>query len=227
MICAVLLWGNLSTQPFQIEWFILAQTGAWLLTIFVGFSVLKNKIRHWKLRFNPLFWKAILKQSYPFALVFLLMTIYTRVDKVMIERMLSNGASEAGIYAAGYRLLDACNMIGYLFAGLLLPMFASMLKQKESVQALVNLSFQMIVAGAMTVAISVCFFSEELMFLLYDHATIYYAEVMRYLLLSFIAMAGIYIYSTLLTAHANLKKMNWLFVLSIILNVSLNFILIQ
>jgi O-antigen/teichoic acid export membrane protein len=226
-LCSVLLWGGFTEKPFQIEWLIWAQTIAWTVTAIVLFFILHQKVKSWNLKFNPTFWKAILKQSYPFALVFLLMTIYTRVDKVMIERMLLEGKTESGIYAAGYRLLDAANMIGYLFAGLLLPMFAGMLKRKENVQSLVDLSFQMIIAGAMTVAISICFFREEIMFLLYDNATIYYADIMKYLILSFIAVAGVYIYSTLLTANASLKKMNWLFFFSIIINVGLNYILIQ
>jgi O-antigen/teichoic acid export membrane protein len=205
-LCSVLLWGGFTEKPFQIEWLIWAQTIAWTVTAIVLFFILHQKVKSWNLKFNPTFWKAILKQSYPFALVFLLMTIYTRVDKVMIERMLLEGKTESGIYAAGYRLLDAANMIGYLFAGLLLPMFAGMLKRKENVQSLVDLSFQMIIAGAMTVAISICFFREEIMFLLYDNATIYYADIMKYLILSFIAVAGVYIYSTLLTANASLKK---------------------
>jgi len=227
IICAALLWGNFTEKPFQIEWLIWSQTVTLILTALVAFSLLKNKVKRWNLKWNPTFWKAILKQSYPFALVFLLMTVYTRVDKVMIERMLENGTTEAGIYAAGFRLLDAASMLGYLFAGLLLPMFSSMLKKKENVQLLVDMSFQLIMAGAITLAISVFFFREDIMFLLYDNATIYWTEVMQYLILSFIAIAGIYIYSTLLTANASLKKMNYLFAISIILNITLNFIFIQ
>ena len=123
-VCSVLLWSSFFESNFEIVWFIWAQTLTWALTALVAFFVLRSKIKKWFLRFDFTFWKQILKQSYPFALVFLLMTIYTRVDKVMIERLLINGNIEAGIYAAGYRLLDASNMIGFLFAGLLLPMFS-------------------------------------------------------------------------------------------------------
>ena len=227
IFCALLLWGHIAGQPFQIEWLIWAQSLAWLITAITILLILHKKVSTWRLRFNPTFWMAILKKSYPFAVVFLLMTIYTRIDKVMIERILADGVTEAGIYAAGYRLFDAANMLGYLFAGLLLPMFAGMLKRGENVQSLVHLSFQMIIAGAMTGAIAICFFREEIMFLLYDNATVYYADIMQYLILSFIAVAGIYIYSTLLTANASLKKTNGLFALSIILNSVLNYLLIQ
>jgi hypothetical protein len=41
--------------------------------------------------------------------------------------MLPDGKIQSSIYASAYRLLDAANMIAYLFAGLLLPLFARML----------------------------------------------------------------------------------------------------
>ncbi|MCR9288912.1 MAG: oligosaccharide flippase family protein [Bacteroidetes bacterium] len=235
IICAVLLWGNLFESPFQLEWFIWAQTASWGLTGLVCFLVLRkysrdriNTFFKWsQFTFHPRLVISILKQTYPFALVVLLMTIYTRIDSVMIERMLPNGRQQADVYAAAYRLLDAVNVFGVLFAGLLLPMFANLLKKEESVQPLVDLSIKLIWAGAIPLAIGTYFFREEIMFLLYTNATINHGEVLGYLILTFIAVSGIYIYSTLLTANASLKKMNWLFVFSIIINVILNYFLIQ
>lgn len=62
--------------------------------------------------------------------------------------------------------------------------------------------------------------------LLYVEATPYWGETAGWLLFSFIAMTGTYIYGTLLTANGNLKKMNYIFVGSIALNVALNLLLI-
>src|ERR1019366_9241981 len=87
----------------------------------------------------------ILKKSLPFAILMMLMACYNRLDTVMLERMLPDGAKQVGIYAHGFRLLDAANMIGFLFAGLLLPIFSRMLKYKESVEALVKLSFLLLI----------------------------------------------------------------------------------
>lgn len=235
IFCSILLWGNLFQSPFQLEWFIWAQTLAWIITLSICIWVLRNhwqKIKTFRIRRRDFKIKkallfAILKQTYPFALVVFLMTVYTRIDSVMIERMLPNGRQEADVYAAAYRLLDAANMIGFLFAGLLLPMFSSLLKKNENVQSLVDLSIKFIWAGAIPVSIGTYFFREEIMIFLYTNATPYHGEVLGYLILTFIAVSGIYIYSTLLTANASLRKMNWLFVISIILNVGLNYFLIQ
>jgi O-antigen/teichoic acid export membrane protein len=70
-----------------------------------------------------------IRNSFPYALLVLLMTVYGRVDSVVIERVLPNGGEAAGIYAQAFRLLDAANMFPFLFAGLLLPIFSRMIKE--------------------------------------------------------------------------------------------------
>lgn len=101
----------------------------------------------------------ILKKSYPFAILVLLMTFYNRLDAVMIERVLGGdvGAYEAGIYAKGFRLLDSANMIAYLFSVQLLPVFSRMIKYKENVEQLAKLAFTLLLTPAFIVAIG-CFF---------------------------------------------------------------------
>ncbi len=62
-ICAVLLWGNVTSTPFQIEWFIWAQTAAYVLTAFLTFIILAKKATFRPLKWNPVFSLMILKQS--------------------------------------------------------------------------------------------------------------------------------------------------------------------
>ena len=224
LICAYLLWGI--DQAFQIEWFVYAQTLSLLITAIVAFSIVYKKLLFFKWTFKPAFLYLILKKSYPYALAIFLMTVYTRIDFVMIERLLPDGEKESGIYASAYRLLDAANIVGLLFAGLLLPMFAKVLKEKTSVQPLLRLSIQLILNGAITLAIAVFFFRQEIIFLLYDDASIYAANILGVLLFTFIAVSGIYIYGTLLTANNSLTKLNRIFAISVGLNIFLNFILI-
>jgi len=234
LFCAILLWGGDWRADFRIEWFVWAQTLAWSLTAAVCLAVLwphlsrvGRQIRDLRLFYvnRPLV-IAILKQTYPYALVVFLMTLYTRIDGVMIERMLPDGRVQADIYAAAYRLLDAVNMIGFLFAGLLLPMFSGLLKSGKPVWPLVGLSWRVIWSGAVPIAFGVFLFRDDIMHLLYTNATPAHGTVMGYLILSFIAVSGIYIFSTLLTAGGNLRRMNQLFVIGILLNVGLNAALI-
>jgi O-antigen/teichoic acid export membrane protein len=159
----------------------------------------------------------------------LLMTFYNRIDGVMLERLLPFrvGATEAGIYASAYRLLDAANMIAFLFAGLLLPIFALMIKMKQDVQEMVDLSFSLLVIPAMIVSCCCAFFSFEWMDLLYRGEHIEEsATVFRILMCCFVPISATYIYGTLLTANGSLRQLNIMASTGMLLNVLLNFFLI-
>lgn len=226
ILCSFLLWSSWIETPFQIEWFVYAQTFTLFLTALISFSLVFNKLPYFKLKFNPAFLLLILKKSYPFALAIFLMTIYTRIDFVMIERLLPDGEMETGIYASAYRLLDASNVLGLLFAGLLLPMSARLLKAKKSIRPILRLSVQMILCGAITLAIATWFFRNDIMFLLYDDASVYSANILGVLMFTFIIVSGSYIYGTFLTANNSLTKMNKIFAVSVLLNIVFNFLLI-
>ena len=154
------------------------------------------------------------------------MTFYNRIDSVMIERMLSNGAEQAGIYAQAYRLLDAANMIAYLFSGLLLPMFSHMLKHKKPIEELAELSFSFIAVPAIMVMACGVFYSHDLMGLLYHEHVEESAVVFMLIINCFLAISSVYIFGTLLTANGNLKQLNMVALSGMLLNIALNFILI-
>jgi O-antigen/teichoic acid export membrane protein len=171
----------------------------------------------------------ILKKSYPYAVLVMLMTFYNRIDGVMLERILPFriGAHEAGIYASAYRLLDASNMIAFLFAGLLLPIFARMIKLQQNVEEMVRLAFSLLVIPAIIVACCSYFFSFEIMNLLYKGAHVEdSASVFRVLMCCFIPISSTYIFGTLLTANGNLKQLNIMATFGIVINIVLNIILI-
>lgn len=226
ILCGILLYTPYFKNQFQIEWFVYAQMTTLAISSSIAFFVVRKHIKKLRFRFNKPFLLLILKESYPYALVIFLMTVYSRIDGVMIERMLETGKAEAGIYAAAYRLLDAVNMIGFLFAGLLLPMFARMIKAKEPFTDLLKLSFGLIWAGAISLSIPTFFFKNEIMDFLYLEATPYWGQVLGILILTFIAVSGTYIWGSLLTANGDLKRMNLIFVVGILLNVVLNYFFI-
>jgi O-antigen/teichoic acid export membrane protein len=94
-ICSVLLWGNVTDTPFQIKWFVYAQTAAYSITAFVAFILVLIRSGKIKIKFDRQFSMAILKQSYPYAILALLMASYNRFDAILLERMLGNGSLQA------------------------------------------------------------------------------------------------------------------------------------
>lgn len=224
ILCGYLLW--YSTVDFSIEWFVLSHSFSLFISFVIGFLFLLPHLHFRKVRVRLSFMLMILRKSLPYALVLLLMTLYTRIDAVMIERLLPNGRFEAGVYAAGFRLLDAANLLGILFAGLLLGMFSKMIRAGEPVNDLVKLSFSILWSISVLVSVVSFFYSDQIMRLLYENADSYWGEVFSILMLNYIAFSTAYIYGTLLTANGNLREMNILFAGGVVINITLNYLLI-
>ncbi len=225
-ICSILLWGHWTKEPFRISWFIYAQTFSYVLTTIIALAVLLSKSGKIKINFNLNYGLRILRQSYPYALLILLMSFFNRIDSVMMERILPDGKEQAGIYAQAFRLLDAVVMFAYLFAGLLLPMFSRMLKNKEAIGPLLKLSFSLLIIPAITLVTVSVFYGEELMNLLYHEHVEVSSRIFIRLIFAFLFISTTYIFGTLLTANGSLKQLNILAGITVVLNISLNLVLI-
>lgn len=225
IFCGILIWGNWLVRDFTIMHFVYGQTLAYLVAAILVFMMVFFKVNSFHFKFNKTFLILILKQTVPFALLVLTMTFYYRLDAVMLDYMLVDGEYQAAVYAQAYRLMDAANQIGVLFAGLLLPMFAFMIKQKQSLNNLVRLSFTLIFIPALVLALICWSSSKEIMELLYTDA-VDAVKILPILMFCFVAIASTYIFGTLLTANNNLKQLNILAIGGLLLNFGLNFILI-
>lgn len=228
LFCSLLLWGHVTRAPFRIEWFVYSQTAAYLLTALTALVIVIKKAHFRRPRWNWPFFLMIMKQSFPFALMVLLMSLYNRLDPVMIDKLLPEpvGTEQAGIYASGFRLLDAANMIAFLFSVLLIPIFSKMIKRKESVREMLKLSFTLIITVAIIVSAGSFFYSYQLMDLLYESHKLESAQVFRVLMLGFMAVSTTYIFGTLLTANGSLKELNIISLAGLLINLGMNFWLI-
>lgn len=239
LICGIFIWTPLTGGKITIEWFVYSQTAAYLLTAGIAMMVVLNKSGRLKLVWNFPFFLMILKKSFPFALLALLMSFYNRVDPVLLEKMLPGeiGNYQSGIYSASFRLLDAGQNFALLFGVLLLPLFSKMLKDKTAIEHLLKLSFSLIITGALIIAVTSSFYGKEIMQLMYtpfageDEATFLgriddLTKIFKLLMYSLVAISATYIFGTLLTANNNLRYLNLIALVGLVLNLTLNIILI-
>jgi O-antigen/teichoic acid export membrane protein len=226
LICGALIWGRFMPGPFRIEWFIYAQTGATAAAALGATIIVLRKSKSFRPQIR---WKElsrILRNSYPFALLGILMTLYSRIDSIMIERMLPDGAYHAGVYASAYRLLDAANMIAFLFSTILLPVFAGMVHKNESVGQITSICSRLLLVPGLLLVLASYFYRNQIMHMLYREAGPYSAEVFGFLMIGFLALCMMYVYGTLLTANGNMRFLNVTASAGVIGNVLLNIILI-
>lgn len=226
ILCGGLLLGNFMEIEFTLMRFIYAQTLAYVLTALVVFILVLYKAEKFTLKIDLPFLWLMIKQTLPYAVLVLTMTFYYRMDVVMLDLMLEDGEIQAAIYAKPYRLMDAFNQVGVLFAGLLLPMFAFMIKKKEKVNELVQLSFSLLFMPAIVLAVISIFFSNSIIEALFDSHVGDAAKILPVLMLCFVAISTTYIYGTLLTANGSLLLLNRLAIGGLFVNFFLNYLFI-
>jgi len=168
----------------------------------------------------------ILRVSYPFALLILLMALFNRVDSVMLERMLENGREQAGIYAQSFRIFEAATQFSLLFAMLLLPMFSRMIQLKQDVNELVRIALPLLMVAGISTAVISNFYKTEMIDLLYHSHTPASSGIFGILMTGFLFVSMSYLYGTLLTANHNLRHLNAVAAITVVINIGLNLVLI-
>ena len=228
LFCGLLLWGNLTDEPFRIEWFVWCQTVAYLITIAVALFIVLRKANLHRLTWNWPFFVVIIKKSLPYALVTFLMACYYRIDSVMLERMLpeGDGAVQSGIYASAFRLMDTLAMIAYLFSVILLPLFSKMLKQREDVVPVVRTSFSLLTLFSVSAVVILYVYREPVIQMFYPDIAESSVAVFRLIIFGLIPIAMTYLFGTLLTANGSMKVLNLIAVVGIVINVTVNLLLI-
>lgn len=229
LICGALLWFP-GHPAFRIEYFVYAQTAAYLLTAAIALMVLMRKTGFRRLRFNWPFTLVVLKQSAPFALLVLLMASYNRLDPVLLQKLLPDGDYQAGIYAGAFRLLDALTMVAYLVSVPLLPVYSKLTKQNPESGNLLKdttrMVFSMMMVFSVMAAVLCYFMADPLMDLLYRNNSAEYVPVFKILVFGIIPISITYVFGTLLTAAGRLRQLNILAACTLLINVAVNLLLI-
>ncbi len=223
VICGGLL---LSMTTFRIEWFVWAQTVSLIITAVIAFFVTLRYIDRspTSITLSPM--EVVFKDTLPYTLASLLMFVYTRSDSILIEKLMPDGAFHVGIYAAAYRLLDAANMIAYLFSPLLLPMYARLINDRVETLALLRISSGLMICITAFIGWAGFWWADDIMYALYPATDDVWIMTFRILILSHIPIGLMYIFSSYLTAVFELRKQNMLFMCAVVINIGLNVLLI-
>jgi O-antigen/teichoic acid export membrane protein len=224
VLCGAILWFGFF--EISIPAFIISQTIAYTIAVLISFSVIKPHLLNlsWKLDFTH--FKSVIQKMLPYALLSLLMTFYTRLDVILIPKLIEDGDLQNGIYASAYRLLEAANMMAALVAMLLLPMFSKMISGKENLNPLVQFSTGLMLIPAFSFCLIAFCFQDPIIHLLNNQSNAYAGWVFGLVILCFFPLCIMYIYGTLLTANGSFKTLNILAAMALVLNIGLNLWLI-
>ncbi len=222
VVLGPILLSQLAPRWLTVAWFFALQIAA--LAVAIGVTVTgtrRERGQRW-FAWRPAQQVRLLRAALPFGLTLFLTTAFTRLDIFMVERMASRGAFEAGVYAASYRLLDGVNMVGFLFATLLLPMLSKLVIAGEPARALLRQSAGYMAALGVGVAAYASFFGQPLMEALYVEAEPGWGAVLAALMWAAVGVGLTYVYGSFLLAHQRVAQLNALFGVALVVNVGLN-----
>ncbi|PSR55670.1 hypothetical protein AHMF7605_20255 [Adhaeribacter arboris] len=169
----------------------------------------------------------ILKASLPFAIINLVNGINEKIDMVMLERLASS--REAGIYAGAYRWVDAVMMYLWTVLPIFFAKFAAHQKQPLEQQKLLHFGQAIVSVPIIFVSVFVFFYGEKL-FWQFSNSSPAELSLMRLnlrILFANVCVHGFFaIYANILTASNRELAVSKLVALSIVVNVTLNFIFI-
>jgi len=205
---------------------MMAFDGLVLATGLVYFYIKTSGFKLSSWAFNGAMAKRLLNDSWPLILSGLVVSVYMKIDQVMIKEMLN--AEAVGQYAAAVKLSEAWYFIPMVVSSSLFPaILAAKKKSKELYNARLQRLYDLMIWVAIAIALPVTFLSDWIMLLLYGEVFTQAGSVMMIHIWSgvfvFLGVAsGKWLLAENLQKHAFLRT-----VFGVIINLILNVFFIR
>jgi O-antigen/teichoic acid export membrane protein len=185
-----------------------------------------------------------------FGVMALAMSLFTRIDVQMIQRyagsVAQQGYEEIGLYAKGYRLLDAALIFSTLLSTQLLPLLSKRIAAGEDSRPIMDIGFRLVFMVSVGVASAAWFYGDFLMNWLYHgqkelgsvseaggvevlRTMVYSPQILqvsmifKVLMLAFVPMSLVHVFGTYVTAAGQMRWLAKLALVCVVINVAFNY----
>ncbi len=233
VLCAFFIYNFQFTGRQGVLYFLYAQSIGYAVAVGIAawFAFRRSHpVAHENIENTPM--QMLLKQTAWFAVLAFAMSVFTRIDAVMIRNLSEGGYAEAGSYARSFRLLDAALIFSSLISTMLLPVFAKLIADKKSTDAMAWLNMRIVLLVAVPACMAALYFGPPILHILYSGNAVNSPENIRLssifgpLMACFIPMALVHVFGTWLTAAHRVKYLSMLAMICMLFNIGINFILI-
>jgi len=144
------------------------------------------------------------------------------MDGILLDRLHPEGDHEAGLYASGFRILDAFSMMGTLAASFLLPFVARHWPDVRAFSHAVTVSRRALMCAAILIASIGFAIPGWLTHFLYHRSDPSIINLMRVILLALPGLSLVSIHGTLLTATGHIRRFIYISAMMAALSLILN-----
>lgn len=179
----------------------------------------------WKSNFKE-FGIKILKESWPIILAGIAISIYMRIDQLMIQSMM--GIKEVGLFSVACTFVSLWSIIPTIICSSFMPMISKYKSSNESMYLLsVSRVLRFLLVISISISVVVTIWSEEIIFLIYGVKYAEASEVLKILIFTIIPIflglgQGLWIFNEK-KSSLYLKQT----VIGLLFSIPLNFILIK
>ena len=198
---------------------------------YIYFYVISNKlnndnyinIKNWK--FDFLIAKKLLKSALPLFLSGLVVSIYMRIDQIMIQDML--GSEAVGYYSAAIRLSEVWYFIPTIITTSLFPAIIQASQQNKIIYIKkMKMLFNILVFSSIVIAVLITLFSNSIIHILYGKEFFNAGIVLSIHIWALVFISLAISSGKFLTAKNMEKKVFYRNMLGLVINLLLNFLLI-
>ncbi len=207
-----------------LEYFILANVVANFFLCLVSF-LMSRKFLIFNLRFDIKYWKYILREAIPLGVIIVLGLIYFRIDTIMLSVM--KGSEAVGIYGAPYKILEILITIPAMFMGSVFPIISQYIKNNdERLKTSFIKSFDFISMIVFPILVGTFVLAKPIVLLVLGSEFINSILVLQYLIFAVTIIFFGTIMGYFITAANLQKKLVWVYLFSVLVNVVGNLFLI-
>lgn len=210
----------------DLFWFVLVSVfDQFTLAFSLAYAYHKQSMGNFYRNFDLVTAKKLLSDSWPLIFSLLVISIYMKIDQIMIKEML--GAKEVGIYSAATRLSEIWYFVPTIIASSIFP---AIIQAKQQGQTHYHMRLQqfytIMVWMAISIAVPMTFLSDWIILLLYGSA---YADAGAVLMIHIWTAVFVFLgvaFGRYLTAENLTKTQFYRTLLGAIINVLANLVLI-
>lgn len=169
--------------------------------------------------------KKILRFSMPIALSFVFISIYHKIDVIMLSYMKTN--EDIGYYSAAYRLTDSLNIIPTAFMMSVFPLMSMYFKNsRDSLESSYERSFRLLLMISLPIAVITTVFSKYIIYLIYGNEFLPSAYALSILVWSVVLSFINIVFGNVIVSMDKQLVTAYVACIMAILNIILNYLLI-
>ena len=199
-----------------------------LLNMLVSFSLvyfLSRKYITFSFKFDYVYWKKFLKESYPLGAAAIISFIYFKVDTILLSIL--KDSAEVGIYNVAYKVVENITFFPAMMAGLIFPIISkNIFHDKKRFQEIANKTLKVFWLFVIPLIVGTIFLSNGIVNLIGGPGFSSSGTVLRILVFALGCIFFSNLFNVILISGNKQKKLMVIMLLAAIFNVSVNLIFI-